>query len=58
MRGVLHVLVSLLAAGLIVAGVSLWSVPAGLVTCGLFLLVTVYIDAYLRHFPMDGGQSR
>lgn len=54
----LQVLVALTAAGLIVAGVSMWSVPAGLITGGLLLLVTLYIDAYLKHVPTNGGQSR
>lgn len=58
MRGVVQVLVALVAAGLIVAGVSMWSVPAGLITGGLLLLVTLYIDAYLKHVPTNGGQPR
>jgi hypothetical protein len=58
MRKTLQILVALIAAGLIVAGVAMWSVPAGLITGGLLLLVTIYIDAYLQHAPTNGGQPR
>jgi hypothetical protein len=58
MRAFMQIVVALLGAGLIVAGVALWSIPAALIIGGLFVLVTLYIDAYLKHVPTNGGQPR
>jgi hypothetical protein len=49
-----RVLAALLGVGLILAGVALWSPPAALILAGVFVLATIYIDAYLRS-PKDGG---
>lgn len=57
----LPVVLAVLGAALVAAGLGLWSVPAGLVAAGLALLVAAYLAAYTaahRTVPADRRPRR
>lgn len=44
---IVYLLLAVIGAGLVVAGVWAWSPPAGLVTAGVELLGAAYVGAYM-----------